>query len=219
MRSVAKEKGILDVSLILNKSHSGTSSLAGSAVVEGSSRQVEWKGGTFPGSGCLPAGMGRTMWRFAIGRPVYQQGAVHAHKLPETLGESVCSENICQAEPEHPHLLANGRHNRCGVRQQNGGHTLKHPIEHGVQPLAVVPSEGHLTVCRVPPRNSQPNSRCRILNLLLLSQMAIASFGIQEDKHLPGPCQVDLFATRLNDQLLCYISWCPDPFATSTDTF
>ena len=88
-----------------------------------------------------------------------------------------------------------------------------------MQPLAVVPSEGHHTVCRAPPRNSQPNSRCRIPNLSLLSQMAIASFGIQEDKHLLGPCQVDLFATSLNHQLPYYISWRPDPFALSTDAF
>ena len=36
---------------------------------------------------------------------------------------------------------------------------------------------------------------------------------------LLGPCQVDLFATRLNHQLPCYISWCPDPFSMSTDAF
>ena len=29
-----------------------------------------------------------------------------------------------------------------------------------------------------------------------------------------GPCQVDLFASRLNNQLDCYVSWRPDPFAT-----
>ena len=96
--STAKERGIPDFSLILNKSRSGTRSLARSAVVEGSSRQVEWKGSTSPGSGyihgngCLPAGMGSMMWRFAIRRAVDQQGAVHAHKLSGTLGGSVCSE-------------------------------------------------------------------------------------------------------------------------------
>jgi len=34
-----------------------------------------------------------------------------------------------------------------------------------------------------------------------------------------GPCQVDLFATRLNNQLRKYISWRPDPFAWATDAF
>lgn len=32
-----------------------------------------------------------------------------------------------------------------------------------------------------------------------------------------GPCTTDLFATRLNTQLDRYVSWRPDPFATSTD--
>ena len=154
--STAKERGFPDVTLILNKNRSGIKSSSGSAVVERSSQRMEWKGNTSPGSGyvhgngCLPAEMGSMMWRFAIRRAVDQQGAVHAHKLPGTLGGSVCSENIRQADPEPPHSPANGQHSHCGVCQQNRGHTLKHPIEHGVQPLAVVPSEGHHTVCRAP---------------------------------------------------------------------
>ena len=34
-----------------------------------------------------------------------------------------------------------------------------------------------------------------------------------------GPCSVDLFATRLNNQLGRYVSWHPDPFAIATDAF
>ena len=34
-----------------------------------------------------------------------------------------------------------------------------------------------------------------------------------------GPCQMDLFATRLNHQLVNYASWRPDPFAQATDAF
>ena len=37
--------------------------------------------------------------------------------------------------------------------------------------------------------------------------------------HVMGPCQIDLFATRLNHQLDHYVSWRPDPFATATDAF
>ena len=36
---------------------------------------------------------------------------------------------------------------------------------------------------------------------------------------LMGPCQVDLFATRLNHQLPHYVSWKPDPHAIATDAF
>ena len=32
-----------------------------------------------------------------------------------------------------------------------------------------------------------------------------------------GPCQVDLFASRLNHQLEKYVSWRPDPFAMATN--
>lgn len=36
---------------------------------------------------------------------------------------------------------------------------------------------------------------------------------------LLGPCKVDLFATRLNNQLQKYVSWHPDPFAMATNAF
>ena len=34
-----------------------------------------------------------------------------------------------------------------------------------------------------------------------------------------GPCQMDLFAARLNHQLANYVSWRPDPFAQATNAF
>ena len=109
---------------------------------------MEWEGSTSSapryvhGNRCLPTGMGSTMRRFAIRRPVDQQGAIHAHKLPGALGGSICSENICQTGVEPPHSPTNGQHNCCGIYQQNRRHTFKHPIEHGVQPLAMLSSDG-----------------------------------------------------------------------------
>ena len=76
--STAEERDIPDISLILNKGHSGTRSSVGSAVVEGSSQQVEWEGSTSSapryvhGNRCFPTGMGSTMRGFAIRRPVDQ---------------------------------------------------------------------------------------------------------------------------------------------------
>ena len=34
-----------------------------------------------------------------------------------------------------------------------------------------------------------------------------------------GPLEIDLFADRLNAQLMNYVSWFPDPFAQATDAF
>ena len=34
-----------------------------------------------------------------------------------------------------------------------------------------------------------------------------------------GPCDVDLFASRVNNQLACYVSWEPDPYAWAIDSF
>ena len=220
--SAAKEQDILDISLILNKGHSGTRSSAGSAVVEGSSQRVEWEGNTSSvprcvhGNRCLPTGMGSTMRRFAIWRPVDRQGAIHAHKLPGALGGNVRGENICQTEAEPPHSPTNGQHNCCGIYQQNGRHTLKHPIEHGVQPLAMVGitlSAEHLPGIH----NTTADAESRTFHSSAEWQLLPSVF--RRINTLLGPCQVDLFATRLNHQLPCYISWHPDHFAMSTDAF
>ena len=34
-----------------------------------------------------------------------------------------------------------------------------------------------------------------------------------------GPCDIDLFASRVNNQLPCYVSWEPDPYAWAIDSF
>ena len=53
---------------------------------------MEWESSTSSapryvhGNRHLSTGMGSMMWRLAIRRPVDQQGAIHAHKLPGTLG-------------------------------------------------------------------------------------------------------------------------------------
>ena len=40
-----------------------------------------------------------------------------------------------------------------------------------------------------------------------------------EVMNLYGQCRVDLFASRLNNQLPLYVSWRPDPYAMATDAF
>ena len=74
-----------------------------------------------------PAGMGSTMWRFAIRRAVDQQRVVYAHKLPGTLGGSVCSENIRQADSEPPHSPANGQHSHCVCMSTEWGAHIQAP--------------------------------------------------------------------------------------------
>ena len=157
--SMAKEQDILNVSLILNKGHSRTRSSAGSAVIEIiPTSGMESSTSSVPryvhGNTWLHTGMWSMVRRFAIQRPVGQQGAIHVHNLHSALGGRTFSENIHQAETEIPHLPANGQHNHCDIYQQNGRHTPKHPIKLGVQTLIMVLSEGYHTVCRTPSRNS-----------------------------------------------------------------
>lgn len=111
------------------------------------------------GNRCLPTGIDSVMLRFGM-RIVDEQGAVHAHRGPRAFRGNICGENICQAEPEPQHLPAIGQYNCFHVHQQNGKHTFKHPIQQGMQPLAIAPSEKHHTVCTAAPGDTQHNSRC-----------------------------------------------------------
>ena len=134
-----------------------------------------------------------------------EQGAINAHQLSRAPRGNICSKDICQAEPEPPYTTADGQYYSSLIYQQNGRYSIKDTGRYGLQPVAVVSSEGHHTISRTPSRNSQYNSGCRIPNLSFLCRMAIASLNVQKNQ----------FATRLNHQLPQYISWRPDPFAMS----
>ena len=63
----------------------------------------------------------------------------------------------------------------------------------------------------------QCDSRSGVTDTSVLSRVEA-----QRDRipgNVEGPCRVDLFASRLNNQLPLYVSWRPDPFAMATDAF
>ena len=51
------------------------------------------------------------------------------------------------------------------------------------------------------------------------AEWKLHSYIFQRVQNLLGPFTVDLFASRLNNQLPLYVSWRPDPYAMATDAF
>ena len=161
------------------------------------------------------------MQGFAIRRPVDQQGAIHAHKLPGALGGSVCGENICKTDAEPPHsptmdsTTAVAYINRMGGTHSSTLSNITCSLWQWCLQRApgITLSAEHLPGIH----NITADAESRTFHSSVEWQLVPSVFrGINT---LLGPCQVDLFATRLNHQLPCYISWCPDPFSMSTDAF
>ena len=146
--------------------------------------------------------------RLAIQRPVEQQGVIHAHKLPGVLGGSACSENIRQAATTSTFA--------CKWTAQLLWHISTEWEAHIQAPYrtwqwclqrGITLSADHLPGIY----NTTGDAKSQIFHSSAKWQLLPSVF--RRINTLFGPCQVDLFASRLNHQLPCYISWCPDPFS------
>lgn len=86
-----------------------------------------------------------------------------------------------------------------------------------MSPMAVVPTEGHNIISGTPTKCEQPGSRQGVLIGLDFGRVEVSQESFQYVCQMLRPCQVDLFVSRLNNQLDWYVSWRPGPFPTTTD--
>ena len=114
----------------------------------------------------------------------------------------------------HIRLKMDNRTAICYINRMGG--TRSHTFSHSLPAMAMVPSKGYYTFCRIPTRREQCHSRSGIPNSTILSRVDVENGSIQQ---VFGQCSVDLFASRLNNQFGRYISWRPDPFAIMADAF
>ena len=68
------------------------------------------------------------------------------------------------------------------------------------------------------PNSDELHNRWRVQDTTVISRVDAREVNLSHRDTL-GPCSVDLFATRLNNQLRRCVSWRPDPFAIATDAF
>ena len=143
-------------------------------------------------------------------RPLVSTREDSTYQLLRAPGRSLCSQSFHQTKRSTFRSSCTWGSRIC---EQDGGHTLTKPVPPSWPTMAMVPSERNLFICRTPSRNLEYSSRPGVTASGVISRMD-ASQTIQLTL---GPCQMDLFATRLNHQLVNYISWRPDPFAQGTN--
>jgi hypothetical protein len=153
-------------------------------------------------------GWGATCNGIRTGGAVVSPRATVPHKLPRADGWRLRNKVFLQKQSLHPSKTANGQYNCNSLCKQNGG-SIPSPRKPCVRNLAVVPTETDSSFCPTYSRRAQCRSGRRVQGRQGHVRLETKS----------GPFEVDLFATRLTNQLPRFVSWRPDPEAEATDAF
>ena len=125
--------------------------------------------------------------------------------LPQERVQSI--RQTCQLLLSQPHTTVQQLSQLLG--------TLPRAHEGSLSAVELVPTEGNHPVCFSSSRSIQLGGRSGVKrgsNIWMLDKGVF-----QRILSTLGPCQVDLFATRLNHQLPNYVSWRPNPGAMEMD--
>ena len=96
--------------------------------------------------------------------------------------------------------------------------TVSQSDSHNQGTMVVVPTEGRNSDSRTPSRGAEHNCQRRVSSDEGQNRLETEPRGVHLDRQL-GPLTVDLFASRLTNQLPRYFSWRPDPQAEAMSAF
>ena len=169
-----------------------------------------------PGSGdrCIPSGLGSYNRCSQYRRPVVSDRAA---KPPGATGGSICSQNICPGQTRRPYSIENGQPNCHMLHQPHGRNKVTEPVSYSLPALAVVHTKRDHAVSRTSAGGEKYHSESRTLQTS--AEWMLNTSVFRKVTQIFGLCSVDLFASRLNNQLRRYVSWRPDPFSIATDAF
>jgi len=162
---------------------------------------------------------GGSLWGPSDGGTLVSGRAFIAHKLPGTDSGGICSEIICKRQMPYQNTSVNGQPDISCLPKQNGEHIFMHSRFLDLSNRAVVSQQRHnhsrITSTRVSKCKADEESR----SLGDSSDWKLKPEIFQQRNLLWGPLEIDLFASRLTNQLPRYVSWKPDPRAEATDAF
>ena len=128
-----------------------------------------------------------------------------------------CSHKAIKASGSTPEKERNPLHDLSGLPDQSR-EVSPDPFSDNtcsLRAMAVVPSERDHHHSGAPTGGLQCGSRSRVPHPEV-NRMDVRRQGVH---YRLGPLTIDLFASRLNNQLVRYASWRPDQFAVQTDAF
>ena len=140
--------------------------------------------------------------------PLVSERTTSAHQLSGTTCRGFCSEMF----HKEPDLFAcspqNGQYNCHCILKQTRRDSLLSTVQSSCRALELDTQQGHDSQCPTFAREVEYPSDWHLDPSLFLALMKIQ-----------GPCQIDLFANRLNAQLPAFFSWKPDPQGLASDAF
>ena len=152
-------------------------------------------------------------------RPVESVRAVSPHKLPGTAGRVFCKKMLCKRQDQHSHSAFHGQCDSSYLHQQDGGNKIPCPSLFLSRPLQwclqrqITVSASHIPgILKV---NADRESRSHLDS----SDWKLCPAVFQALQNRWGPLDIDLFASRLTNQLPRFVSWKPDPLSEAVDAF
>ena len=169
---------------------------------------------------CIKPGLGSNFPRHSDRRSMVQDRVQDAHQLPEGIG-CLFGSQVLREGPQHDGPSQNGQH-ECGhICEQTRGHSVLECYSHNQGTVVVVPANLRditLIAKQLPGvRNVIADEESRVMKDRTDWKLNPEVF-IQLNRQL-GPLTVDLFASRLTNQLPRYFSWRPDPEAETMNAF
>ena len=160
--------------------------------------------------------MGCSLTRHDDRGVVVRGGTKPTHKPPGAQGASLCDPDICQGANRYTHLTEDGQHHCHCLCEQHGSHNLAtcaSELWHWCLDRGITIAAEHL------PGEKNVAADAESRTLRSSAEWRLHPTMFQHVVQVLGPCEIDLFATRLNSQLPQYISWRPDPFSVAVDAF
>ena len=92
------------------------------------------------------------------------------------------------------------------------------PVFNARKDVGLEPRQENCPYSQAFPRRSEHGRRSGVMEGTRQLRVEIRPMIFQRIIQILGPCQVDLFASRISAQIPKYMSWKPDPGAIATDT-
>ena len=168
---------------------------------------------------CFICRLGGSLWGPSHRGILVSDRAFIAHKLPGVDSGRICLEVIRKRQMSYQNPSVNGQPDISRLPKQNGGTSscilasLTYQIWQWClnRDITIVAQHlpGYLNIIADEESRSLGDS----------SDWKLMPEIIQQINLLWGPLEIDLFASRLTNQLPRYVSWKPDPGAEATDAF
>ena len=217
---VAEEQSLCQYTVLRDSSGSEQASHGGTKLVDISTPVLEWKTPDITiESDALLLGWGAALGTISS-RGLWSEEEKTQHiNMLELMGGAFATRTFTKGK-QNVHVRLRMDNTTAIAYVNHMGRTKSQSLSQAAcKIMAVVPSERHYSNSRAPTRIMQHIGRLRVEDAAVISGVNVGQLNLWQSTTEVGSCSIDLFASRLNNQLPRYASWHPDPFAVETDAF